>query len=66
MLNLTERTQKKMEVAKYHWECHQVREYQPAYDIKEFSTDKMRNEKENVERMETVGTNKKSKHHSHH
>jgi len=36
----TECAQKKMEVAIYHWECHQIREYQPAYDIKELSTDK--------------------------
>ena len=32
--------QKKMEVAIYHWEYHQVQEYQLAYDIKELSTDK--------------------------
>ena len=44
MLNLgrkkTECAQKKMEVAIYHWECHQIRKNQPAYDINELSTDK--------------------------
>ena len=33
-------TQKKTEVVIYHWGCHQIREYQPAYDIKELSNDK--------------------------
>ena len=29
-----------MGVAIDHWECQQIREHQPAYDIKEFSADK--------------------------
>ena len=55
-----------MEVAIYHWECHQIRENQPAYDINELSTDKNEKRERKHLRNTTVGTNYKSKQNSHH
>ena len=62
----TECAQKKMEVAIYHWECHQIWEYQPTYDIKELRTDNYEKQKKTLKGRKLLGLisyKKKSEYH---